>query len=557
MVYAAIYLIYTWPLVTQWMTHIPGEVDADVYNYIWDNWQIQLNPLHMLYMETDKLFAPLGIDRTFLHIAVVPMSLFTIPFESQALGFNIYLLLIYVISGIGGFWLCKRFVSNPWLCLIAGAVFAFSPWKMARLEFHYNLIQTAAVPFFILFMLKAFRWEDWSPPKLKNPKFLGLTLLMGFILLISDKVTTVMTGFFVLLFLLWTQWPFLKNFRFSAKNLLIIAGFFLGGHFVIEWLSANFYDKDAFWWGADLLGLLSPWHHLTIANLFPEAYINAGNPRGLESITYLGFTFLGLFVLAFYSGRATKLPLELKAFTGVGATLILLTMPEISFAKESLVNNPLSFFHFIPGIQEFRCPGRFIMLVYLLWVIPAFYLIERIRIRKNILAIAAGLLFFVEYLPADIHTLNISHVPKVYQELKGKKGDILLPVPFGLKDGVSKGGGDFRKSDYLYQQTHEKAIIGGKGPISDEDFAYYQNDTVMHTLLKLQEDTSHQIPDFSRQEFRKFRKRFKPDWVVIRPSHRDHKVKDLIDNIVKGHVKRRDTINDYELIGLEIPPATH
>ncbi len=543
--YFFIYILYTWPLALNFLSHIPGKEDSDVYAYLWDTFRTSQTLSHIFFIETDLFFAPLGVQQTFLHTAVPLISLFTMPFENTALGINLFLVLSYVISGIGGFLLCRQFVSNPWLCFLAGFIFSFSPWKMARLEVHYNMIQTAFVPFYILFLVRAFRFDQISLFRVNSRSTFLIWILTGFLLLLSDKVTTIIMAFFTLLYVLWYKLPFVQNFRFSVKSLVLLGILITAGHYGMVFLKSYFHDNGAFWWGADILGLVIPWHHLLIADLFPESWISEVHNRGLENVIYVGFSFLLASFTLFWLGRKFKMPPALKAFCFSGIILLSLTVPEVSIANETLFNNPLSFFHFIPGINAFRCPGRFIMPVYLLIIIPAFYFFEKLSYKK-VYAVILLLLFLVEFAPAGIQTINIQETPKVYRTLKTLEGENLLPIPFGIKNGYI-GAGDFRKKDMWHQTVHQKNLIAGYGPFGDQVWDYYHKDTVMNTLLKVQRDTTIDIPNFSEKQKRQFFKRFQPDFLVIDQNYPNTKARKITKEIIKHRITQKREIGQHTL----------
>jgi len=546
-VYSLIYFVYTWPLVLNFSTNLPGKADADIYSSIWDSFMTGQTLSHMLYIHTNLVFSPLGVGPTFMDTSVPLMSLFTMQFDNTVLGFNIWLFICLILAAVGGFLLCSRFVSNRGFCLIAGFIYAFSPWMMARIEVHYSLVQVFIVPFYIWSLLEAFNFEK-SLLAIKSYKKLVIWLLMVILAIAGNKVVAVVLFFLTIIYFIWFKCQWLSRIKWTHQ-IAILLTFVIAGHFIIQGLKANFDAKGAFWWGPDFLGLVIPWHHMWIADLFPQNLIDAIHKRGIESVTYLGLSFILVTLLAWIVGRKIQLPKDLQALSVVGLIMLLLTMPEVSVHNQDLFYNPLSFFHFIPGLNFFRCPGRFIMVVYLLLAIGAFYKLEQLNLKKGIFIPVIFVALFIEYLPAKVQTLDLSQIPKAYQVVKKTEGEHLLPLPFGIKDGY-RGAGDFKKEELWYQTHHRKNLISGYAPISKKVWNYYHQDTVMNTLLKIQRKQEMAILQFSDEQKRSFFKAFKPDIVLIKPAYRETKAAQIIKNITKGRVLRKREIGGYLLMKL-------
>lgn len=544
--YAGMYFYFTWPLILDFSSHVPGKEGSDVYVFLWNAFIAKVHFWDFLTLETGQIFAPHGISLQ-SHTLSPLFGLFNLLFVNTALGVNTFLALNFVLSALGGFLLCRRYVSNNWLCLLVGFVFAFSPFKTARLIEHYNLVFTAAVPFYMLFFIRGFKYKENQGIKIRSWRDVGLCFFMGILTLLSDPILAALLFFFTIFYGVWQLLPAPREF--GMKQFAWVVVLLIACHFLIELLKNVSNSNGAFWWGADFLNLVVPWHHLSLASQLPDYLITEVHQRGIENVTFLGLTLVGLLIAAFVFRKKRPLSPEIRALLAVGIVFALLTIPQFKMGGEVLFNNPFSILHFIPGLNQFRCPGRFIMPAYLLLTIPVFYKLEQLSFQRFYPFLF--LLFLLEYSPVRMATINTKAVPDVYQKVENSKGDVLLPLPFGIRDGF-KEMGEMRVEDMWYQSVHQKSLIGGYiSRVPERVWDFYQQDSVMQALLKIQSDTSANIPDFSDEKINRFFNTYRPEIVVVAPDYKETKAAKLVKKVSKGRIKERGKVGDYLLIFLE------
>ena len=92
--YLVVSLIFTYPLVLNLTTHVPGEVAGDVPVYIWNLWWMQqalstgISPLFC-----DYIFAPYGVSLAF-HAFVFLKAFVAIPLQYFFTAWTAYNILI-------------------------------------------------------------------------------------------------------------------------------------------------------------------------------------------------------------------------------------------------------------------------------------------------------------------------------------------------------------------------------------------------------------------------------------------------------------------------------
>ncbi|GAB3734427.1 hypothetical protein GCM10027594_16000 [Hymenobacter agri] len=163
--YGLCFLVFTWPLGANFASAMLAEPGSDAGLFAWNVWHFDqavtagTNPLFTTWM-----FYPQGIS-LLLHTYTPILGLLGLVVHNPILAVNLGLLLSAMLSGVGAYLLARRWVHSPVLALLAGFVFAYSPYKLQRLSQHVNLELTATVPFYVLAFLQAFEFAEgrWWP----------------------------------------------------------------------------------------------------------------------------------------------------------------------------------------------------------------------------------------------------------------------------------------------------------------------------------------------------------------------------------------------------------
>ncbi|MBP8132140.1 MAG: hypothetical protein KA184_21385 [Candidatus Hydrogenedentes bacterium] len=165
-----LFFVMTWPLLPRFFTHIigvPYQTDnaIAVWNLSWA--QLQGDAWFPNPYWTDRLFHPLGSSLAY-HGSHYFLALLTAPI-TWTLGlvpaFNFACLWSFLTSAVVCYWLC-RFLGLPrGACWIAALLFAFSPFRMWRVQHHINFLATdwaAAYGLCLMALLHTRRWRLWG-----------------------------------------------------------------------------------------------------------------------------------------------------------------------------------------------------------------------------------------------------------------------------------------------------------------------------------------------------------------------------------------------------------
>jgi len=209
----------TWPLVTQLTTAIPGDSFDGWQNY-WNQWWIKValvdrlqNPFH-----TDLLYSPTGVGLYF-HTLNPFNGITTLPIQLSAgliPAYNAVVFLSWVLGGYGVYLLVRWLLAQAppmgfgvdtgrlpaqLAAFVAGVIFTFSPFHMAHLLGHMQVMSLEWIPFYLLYLLRSEAQRRRGQPWLRSALFAGFFLtLVG----LCDWYFVLYLFFFTALFLGWT-----------------------------------------------------------------------------------------------------------------------------------------------------------------------------------------------------------------------------------------------------------------------------------------------------------------------------------------------------------------
>ncbi len=427
LLYCALAVALTWPLVTQITTHVPGSDTwaYDEYTFLWNIWYFKHALIDQLStpLQTDLIFYPVSMGLvmyTFnllaaglalpIHLATgnIPLASNLINLASTALsGYGMFLLVLYVLSGRTtpdapppAADTSSRFTHptsriTPLAAFIAGLIYAFASSRMVYLALgHYMIVTTQWLPFFLLYFVRTLdRWRSRDA---------ALAGLFAALCLLTDMLYGVLLALMagVLLVDWWLsyrrrqragQTTFAVTWQRGLGRLVIIGGTaaLLSAPLLIptvrEGLNADYAVEG---WGladqlsADLIGLVTPtdlhpvWGSDWTASL---RAVQTGESRFRDVNTvFLGYATLALAALgAIVAGRRGRawLVMALIAFVLALGPLLQINGQSLYDLDGLQVTVPLPYIilHYLPFVKGFRAPNRFsLMLVQALAVLAGY-----------------------------------------------------------------------------------------------------------------------------------------------------------------------------------------
>jgi hypothetical protein len=144
-------LVLTYPLAFHLATAVEDRQDAllNVWITAWDGHQLLSDPLHLF---DANIFHPyprtLAYSELLLGNALLALPI-TAASGNPVLGYNVALLLSFVLSALGTYLLVLRLTRSPGAGVVAGVIFAFSSYRMTNLA-QAQLLITQWIPLALL-----------------------------------------------------------------------------------------------------------------------------------------------------------------------------------------------------------------------------------------------------------------------------------------------------------------------------------------------------------------------------------------------------------------------
>ena len=566
----ALFVFYSWPLAREFRTAFVGEAQGEANQYVWNayNFQRQVaagaNPFR-----TSLLLYPAGTG-LWLHTYTPVLGLLNVWLHQEILAVNVGLLLSFVLTGVGTARLASRWLRHPGLCLVVGYAFAFSPYKLAHWPAHYHLLLSATVPFYLLAFFEAFAFTPGRlfPRVRRWPAVAGAALLL-LITLFSDYYTLAGLVYFSVGYAAW-HWLRLGSVAWRRpRPWLVLLAVAVGGHLASRLLDlAGVPDNAGFWWGGDLAGYLVPplgnrWlASATTDALWRGAAFNS--PGSVENVLFLGYTLpLLALVLLLVKGRGPArpdqaAPVEARPLWALALLFFLLTLPTIKLLGHSILRSPTGLVHFVPFLNNIRCPTRHVLLLTLLLPLATLLGLEQwwqarpAKWRWPLVGLL-GLLLGIEFQPRPFPLVRVADVPAAYTAAAALPGAVLYSIPVGLLDGYRQVGFG-NPAELFYQTRHHKAVPGGYiSRIPATVFtAFAHGDPVQDALLRAQQPDSAQPAPPTARQVQAFLRTYNPAAFVINPTFRNQPVHTYLRQLLQPYGYREQLVDGYVLL---TPPA--
>ncbi len=324
--FAVLAAIGTWPLAAHLSDAVLGP-PGDNYEYVYKIWWFKTALLErgQSPLFNPDVFYPSGYDVSLSETTLANMAL-ALPFAvlwGEVVAYNAVVLLSFVLSGWAMYALARYLTGSRLAGAVAGAAFAFSPYRMAHLGAgHLPLLGTQWIPLAFLFAERAFRAKSVRDGALAG-LFLGLTAL-------SSWYYAYMVGLFLVLFgvLRWAQ----ARREWTARRLAAVVAAFVAvaalvmlpaavpllrnaGAGATEYRSLAYIDQ----WSAGLADLLWP----NVFNpIWGQSLAERYLPNIQEGVLYLGWAALAL--AAVWAARRRDKALGVYAWLGIVGVVLAL-----------------------------------------------------------------------------------------------------------------------------------------------------------------------------------------------------------------------------------------
>ncbi len=501
--YALLSLVFTYPLVINLTTHVPGEVEGDVPVYIWNLWWMKHSLLEWHSpLFSDFIFAPYGVSLAF-HAFVFLKAFIAVPLQalmSAWMAYNLLILFTFAMAGYAMFLLARHLTGDSHAAWVAGLVYAFSPYMLTRSLGHLNYLSGEWIPLYILCLMRLIetRQRRWA---VAGSVFLLLTAYCEYYYLIY---LTLFTGFY----LGWRFWrnkqellhaEFLRHFALMGALALV-------GFAPILWILFATAQSDYLYggWGAtaklgaDLAAFVTPPPgSLLYGDIGAELYEVFSGGNAVEGTVFTGYIALGLAVFCavrLHSVEVIKPWLwstlgfflfSLGPLLHIGGDFVFSLGP-VRFALPL----PYIILRYLPLVKGARVPARFDIMVALGLAVLVAFALWHLRShwrRADSWTMLIALLVCLEYVRSPYPTAKIE-VPVAYEEIALDTRDVVvLDIPLGWRTGWGDTGRSLDRQQ-LYQIVHGKRLVGGfASRIPEEELRRVSALPGVGQLLALQE----------------------------------------------------------------------
>ena len=472
LLFAALSIVWTWPLVLHFSDHIPGP-GGDNYSFLWNLWWMRkaLGAPELEFFQSRYLFSPFGVD-----LINHPHSALQGYLSATALGRlsiiasgNLYVIVSVFLNAACAYALAFDLVRRRQAALLAGVALGGSPYVAAHLLAHFDLLTAWVIPLFALCLRRSLRTGS-------------IIAAVGCGLCVA--VAAYAAYDYVVYLAVFAVTYTLASFRFERPA------------------------PETFWRGAQALmitvatftllslPLIAQAFRLALSGRYvSQAYLWRSGPRGVDALAPLAgnpfHPFYGRAVSTFYEHLGID-RIEAVGWLGIVPLVVLLTgrgmwldseearrwkVVLIVFAIWALgpfltiggvdagLPLPQALARFVPLVEIAWMPGRAMVCVYLalgvLMALRVAGLVGRSALARPAIQWALIALLALDYLHAPIPLTALDR-PAVYEQLASiTDNGAVIEVPFGIGDGllIARGSQERR---LLYNATiHGHPVAGG------------------------------------------------------------------------------------------------
>lgn len=474
--YALLSLVFTYPLVFNLTTHVPGAVEGDVPVYIWNLWWMKHSLLEWHSpLFSDFVFAPYGVSLAF-HAFVFLKAFVAVPLQalmSAWTAYNLLILFTFAMAGYAMFLLARHLTGDLYAAWVAGLVYAFSPYMLTRGLGHLNYLSGEWIPLYILCLMRLLetRQRCWA---VAGSAFLLLTAYCEYYYLIYLTLFTVF-------YLGWRFWRDKRELlhREFLRGFALMGILSLSGFAPILWILFGTTQSDYLYggWGAtaklgaDLLAFVTPPPgSFLYGDMGAGLYQVFSGGNAVEGTVFIGFTVLGL--VGFCAVRLRYIE-EIKPWLWGTLGFFLFSLGPLLHVGGDFVFSlgpvrfalplPYIILRYLPLVKGARVPARFDIMVMLGLAVLVAFVLWHLRSRWRCAdrwTLLVAFLVCLEYVRLPYPTAKIE-IPSVYEEIARDARDVVvLDIPLGWRTGWGDTGRSLDRQQ-LYQIVHGKRLVGG------------------------------------------------------------------------------------------------
>jgi hypothetical protein len=517
--YVAAALICTFPLITKYATHFPGDKDNnDVFAYIWNNWwtYFAVTHLHAAPYLTKYIFAPFPIDLRLHTLGLLYglPSILAMPLLGPVEVLNTQVFLTIALNGISSFRLAHHLTRSPAIGFLSGLLVASSP----AINFHLALGRPSCAALWPAICVLYFGLRLLEKPGRLLTACLAASVVAT---LMADQQIALFCGLWLAVLLAHAALARRREL-FVGRFLLAVAAVLL----VSAPAAYLLYYRPL----TRIVGYTVPWAGEALRYSVP--------PGLFASPSFVWHVYGAVLPVALVVGciQARRYP-ELWPWVLGSVGFLVLTMGPVIHGTTFPL--PFAIIRALPGLSQFRTPYRFQIPAVVGMAMTAAIALSRLQqglsgktARRFSTAVAVLLVgeVFAHRL-ADGFPIQTMPPEPFYAEIARDPRDCLvLEIPVGVQTGTDRIGRG--QALIFYQPVHRKRLINGyvsRAPLVALD--YYRRSPALMLLANetpppgnLQADLTRRLDELN------------VGYVVIHPELLDRdrlaQIMDLLDGTV-------------------------
>lgn len=204
LLYVALAIALTWPLVTGLTHDVPGDFGDPLFT----SWVLAWDATHLGHgWWSANIFAPhplsLAYSEHFLPQALQALPIYAAT-KNPILCYNLLFLSTFALSGLGMFLLGRELTGSPAAGLVAGLAFAFAPYRIASIP-HLQVLSSAWMPFVLFGLRRHFATGRLRPLAGAAAAWLVQNLSCGYYLLFFSPIVILYIAWELTRARLWTD----------------------------------------------------------------------------------------------------------------------------------------------------------------------------------------------------------------------------------------------------------------------------------------------------------------------------------------------------------------
>lgn len=158
LVSAALAIVCTWPLAPDLRSRIPNTLVDSPYKAWEVGWIGHAIREHPLDLYDANAFWPRELTLAFSDamIGTAPLTMFAVGFRNSLAAYNLLFLVAFALAFIGAYLLARELGTGPAGGLVAGAAFAFAPWRFAQAS-HLHVLMSGGIAVSLFLLLRGYR----------------------------------------------------------------------------------------------------------------------------------------------------------------------------------------------------------------------------------------------------------------------------------------------------------------------------------------------------------------------------------------------------------------